>query len=98
MPNQLSLFPPNERRYRHDIDVAPANVSRKIWYREYLSSDAWQAKRLAVLRRAKYTCEGCGAQNVALDIHHKTYERVGNEFLWDLVAACRTCHAKVHGK
>jgi 5-methylcytosine-specific restriction endonuclease McrA len=60
-------------------------------YHAYLRSDAWQRKRKAVLRRAGYRCERCGA-DVPLDIHHLTYARFGHENLEDLQALCRMCH------
>ena len=41
-------------------------------------------------------CRACGATTV--DLHHKTYERLGCELLSDLQALCRDCHATAHGK
>jgi 5-methylcytosine-specific restriction endonuclease McrA len=29
-------------------------------------------------------------------VHHLTYQNAGNEFLWELVAICRECHARYH--
>jgi hypothetical protein len=67
------------------------------WYQEvYLKSDAWRQKRWRVLARANWFCEKCG--NDADEVHHLTYERVGNELLSDLIALCRECHSKMHGK
>jgi 5-methylcytosine-specific restriction endonuclease McrA len=60
-------------------------------YHAYLSSEAWQRKRKAVLRRAGYRCERCHAAK-PLDIHHLTYARFGNEEMDDLRALCRDCH------
>lgn len=65
-------------------------------YGYYLRSPAWQEKRRAVLRRAGHRCEGCGKDR-PLQVHHKTYERVGDEFLFDLQALCDPCHERVHG-
>jgi len=70
------------------------NASR---YSEYLKSDAWEEKRKLVLKRAKYSCEGCGSEKTSLDVHHLTYERKGCELLTDLVAYCRKCHSLAHG-
>jgi hypothetical protein len=33
-----------------------------------------------------------------LDVHHRTYERVGQEQLRDLIVLCRTCHSRYHDK
>ena len=65
------------------------------WYSEYLKSPEWRAKRLKVLARAKGICEGCGEVH-ATQVHHLTYERVGDELLFDLVAICDECHHKAH--
>lgn len=65
------------------------------WYKEYLTSPEWQALRDRVLRRANGRCEGCGA-NAPSQVHHLTYEHVGNEFLFELVAVCVACHTRLH--
>lgn len=32
------------------------------------------------------------------DVHHKTYDRIGDELLDDLVLLCKSCHKAQHGK
>lgn len=59
-------------------------------YRDYIASPAWQQKRRSILAAANYRCQECGAQ--ATDVHHVTYERLGNEQPSDLRALCRPCH------
>jgi 5-methylcytosine-specific restriction endonuclease McrA len=66
------------------------------WYRLYLRSDRWLQTRNAVMARARWRCVECGAP--ATDVHHLTYERVGNERLSDLVPLCRDCHAEKHAR
>ncbi|MFA5636906.1 MAG: HNH endonuclease [Anaerovoracaceae bacterium] len=66
-------------------------------YKAYLQSDEWKRIRTRIRRRARGRCERCGV-NVRDDIHHTTYERVGDERLEDLVAVCRHCHRYLHGK
>jgi len=68
---------------------------RREWYAQYLQSEQWREKREAVLNRARHTCEGCGAAK-ATEVHHLTYDNVGDELLWQLVAVCRACHEKAH--
>jgi hypothetical protein len=74
-------------------------------YRAYIgppASPAWQAKRQQKLRQAGNRCEGCGshrARGVWLEVHHKTYARLGHERLSDLKVLCngpnsRHCHDK----
>lgn len=63
----------------------------------YLQSPQWLTKRQAVLHRDNYTCQMCSSTN-NLNIHHVTYERLGNENLSDLVTLCNNCHSKLHNK
>lgn len=67
------------------------------WYDRYLLSDAWRVRRAEVLKRASGVCEGC-RKRVAKQVHHLTYERVGHEMLFDLVAVCSQCHSELHAK
>ena len=74
------------------------NQLKKLWketYGRYLASPAWKAKSRLVLLRAQGICEGCRLRP-ATEIHHTTYDHVGDEFLFELVALCRPCHDKFH--
>lgn len=64
-------------------------------YYDYLSSDDWKAKRLLVLDRCNYICEGCGIKR-ASQVHHLTYRNIGNEFLFELKGLCSDCHKRLH--
>jgi hypothetical protein len=68
-----------------------------LWYDKYLLSGDWSHKRELVLQRAKGICEGCGC-STATQVHHLTYNNVGYEFLFELVAICGSCHARLHKK
>lgn len=70
---------------------------KREWYREYLKSPEWKGKRLKVLARCGYLCEGCGIYK-ASQVHHLTYNNVGNEFLFELVGLCSKCHSEIHDK
>lgn len=66
----------------------------KSEYRAYLASDHWRdVKRRYRASRLRQTCF-CGATRV--DLHHRTYKRIGRERLGDLVPLCREHHAEVH--
>ena len=65
------------------------------WYDKYLQSEEWAAIRAKVLTRANFTCEGC-LDRPAVLAHHTSYEHVGNEFLFELLALCQSCHDRVH--
>jgi len=69
----------------------------RTWYDGYLTTDAWRRRREKVLERAGGVCEGCGERR-AVQVHHRTYAHVGDEFLFELVALCTPCHKRLHGK
>jgi 5-methylcytosine-specific restriction endonuclease McrA len=75
-----------------------------IWtaetYRLYLRSEHWATTRDTALKAASYRCARCGAvrsRSVRLNVHHRTYERLGAEQPGDLEVLCRTCHEGEHG-
>jgi 5-methylcytosine-specific restriction endonuclease McrA len=66
-------------------------------YEAHLASPEWQEIRERVLSRSRGICEGCRV-NRATQVHHLTYQHMGSEFLWELVAICRDCHRRFHGR
>lgn len=64
-------------------------------YRAYLQSDGWQVRREGALRRAGHRCQLCNGSE-RLQVHHRTYERVGNELPEDLTVLCFGCHRRLH--
>jgi FtsK/SpoIIIE family len=70
---------------------------RAMLYEEYLTTPEWQATRKRILKRDNYTCQGCSATGVVLNVHHWTYERLGAEDNDDLTAVCQKCHDEIHG-
>lgn len=70
-------------------------MSGRELYAEYLRSPAWASKRERVMQRAGGVCEGCRGRP-ATEVHHLTYEHVTQEFLFELVAICGDCHARLH--
>lgn len=89
------------RSMARDVAVRNARVRNDSafwrWYDGYLSSAEWRERRRLVLDRAGGQCEGCGLTK-ATQVHHLTYERVGNEMLFDLVSVCESCHNAIHRK
>lgn len=58
----------------------------------------WQAKRLRVMERDKFSCRSCGDASKTLHVHHRSYEKGGR--IWDtkdsdLVTLCEECHDSV---
>jgi len=64
-------------------------------YQEYLLSPQWQAKREMALSLACWRCQVCNTEN-DLNVHHRTYDRLGHEYQADLVVLCRRCHGLFH--
>jgi 5-methylcytosine-specific restriction endonuclease McrA len=68
-------------------------------YRRYLRSGHWRRLRARVRSRARDRCERCGAERgrgVVVEVHHLTYERLGQERDGDLQLLCQSCHADAH--
>ena len=51
----------------------------------------WKDVREEALLRDKNRCVSCN-QKENLEVHHRTYERFGNEKLSDVYVLCKTCH------
>ena len=67
------------------------------WYNAYLLTDAWRAKRAQALKRDNGLCQGC-LKRPATQVHHLTYDHVGDELLFELVSICDDCHERAHRK
>ena len=70
---------------------------RFLSYREYLETDHWRETRAAAIARAGGKCALCprvaeGSETSRLHVHHRTYERLGEELPADLVVLCAWCH------
>lgn len=65
-------------------------------YASYLKSSAWKRVRKAAIARVHGICERCGRTEYSrrLEVHHKTYERLGCERSDDLVVLCTECHQR----
>jgi hypothetical protein len=64
-------------------------------YTEYLLTPEWEEKRRQILERDEHRCRVCNSTE-QLNVHHRTYERRGNELMSDLTLLCRSCHEIYH--
>ena len=65
-------------------------------YEAYLRTEHWRAVKARMLASKKVRrCYVCRSKH-DLNLHHKTYKRLGRERLSDLVWLCRTCHHEAH--
>lgn len=99
---------PNAADYPTVIKADPseqgaATIDPVVDYQAYLASPEWAQRRAYYVARALARCELCGWESAAgsdgrgLNVHHRTYERIGREFDADVIVLCRDCHKKFHG-
>lgn len=63
-------------------------------YEEYLRSPAWKTIRAEVIARDG-SCVLCDSTD-ELQVHHRTYARLGHEEPTDLATLCLRCHRVYH--
>src|SRR5207249_699404 len=64
-------------------------------YNDYLDSELWQrTKRRYRVSRSPQQCLVCG--DLHYELHHQTYERLGEEEMRDLVPLCDEHHSRLH--
>ncbi len=65
-------------------------------YESYITTLAWRANpaRLAELEASGHRCRVCyaGRDEAPLEVHHRTYQRLGCEDAGDLTTLCSDCH------
>jgi hypothetical protein len=83
------------RQARRDEEDAIIETYR-FDYDGYLQTAEWREKRRQVMERDGGLCQGC-RKRPAENVHHLTYDHVGEEFLHELIALCRRCHSRLHG-
>lgn len=85
---------------QNEINQVQISEAKKK-YNSYKKSNKWKEKTKEFIK-SKYwgECKACGCttkdSTKPLEIHHKTYERLGQEKLTDLVCLCSNCHTAVH--
>lgn len=75
--------------------MAHRSVEHSARYRTYIGSPAWARKRVQYFVAYGKKCQACTA-TTGLQVHHVSYDRLGDEPLGDLVGLCETCHQLVH--
>lgn len=68
---------------------------KELPYVDYLKSKYWRSFRKGAIDRAGKRCQTCNTEG-GLDVHHRTYERLGCEDPRDVVVLCRDCHEIFH--
>lgn len=70
---------------------------RKLPYNEYLKTDHWKNIRQQAFTHYGAACCLCNSKR-QLNVHHRSYDNLGEEPMSDLIVLCRNCHAKFHDK
>ena len=99
----LPIISDEERRaYRWALSMRHDELWRREqqgdWYATYLESDLWARTRDLALEYYGPSCCLCNKETTRINVHHRTYERIGRERLSDLIVLCRDCHARYHRK
>ena len=68
----------------------------RVQYREYIPSKKWKRKRKKAFEHYGRVCAICGATDVMLYVHHRTYRNLGHEPMEDLQILCLHCHEDQH--
>ena len=66
-------------------------------YPVYLRTPEWRRARATALLAAGNCCSLDVTHTTELEVHHRTYERLGAELVSDLVVLCHPCHQLHHG-
>ena len=75
--------------------------NRRGFYGTYMRSKEWKRKRKERLKFDGYECRGFHflSKRTDLQVHHKSYVRLGNESVrFDLITLCKTHHKRAHKK
>jgi len=68
-----------------------------VGYINYLKSRHWTKISTETKERYGNKCQICGIME-RLQVHHITYDHIGNEYPFELVPLCNKCHGDVHKK
>ena len=66
-----------------------------ISYQEYIRSAEWKRRAKQAIEHYGGKCAICGSKD-RLEVHHKTYQRLGRERMKDLEVLCSGCHGIEH--
>lgn len=72
------------------------NLDWQSLYNFYMKSPRWESKRLNILKRDNFICKYENCTRKATQVHHLTYDRLGDELPEDLLSICAKCHHQIH--
>lgn len=76
------------------ITPTPVKTKEFVDYKKYIVSPEWKEKARQARRRAGNRCQLCNrsGKEILLHVHHRTYDRLGDESPMDLTVLCEECH------
>lgn len=87
------------REYRESRESAyrEQQEQRRESYRLYLLSEKWRRTRERRLAMDRWQCQARmdGCLRKASEVHHLTYDHLGDEPLFDLISVCPECHRRI---
>lgn len=72
--------------------MSTADPEWRSVYEKHIHSARWRNIRKDMFRLRNNKCERCDQSSATLELHHKTYERLGRELISDLEVLCGACH------
>jgi len=97
------MLAPSKKRPWHGrfferwLPLTAAQAPRSLTYAAYIGSHAWRVStvRLSELAASGFRCRICNrsADEVRLEVHHRTYQNFGRELTAGLTTLCIECHA-----
>lgn len=81
----------------HEHMRAERDAAWRTTYEAHLASAKWKSLRRRAIEREGGLCQGCRLVD-GIEVHHMTYDRLGDELLTDLVLFCIPCHERFHAK
>jgi Mrr N-terminal domain len=93
-----AAYEPASRIIAGQLEVERLAELKAMPYRQYLRTPEWRRTRAAALKSAENCCSLDVTHTEGLEVHHRTYERLGAELASDLVVLCHACHRIHHAE
>ena len=86
-----------ESREKKKAEVRAQQMARyrAMDYGDYLATPHWRDIRAGAIQRAGGRCQVCSS-STGLEVHHRTYDNLGDEKPVDLTVLCGECHELFH--
>jgi len=94
LPKSTRPLPPVRSFVPEPMTHSPEQL-HSMPYDEYLRTHHWRATRASAIQRAEGRCQVCNRVGPR-HVHHRTYERLGQERDMDLTVLCASCHDMFH--